>query len=67
MFTSNDTWTEQALFRDMYAYAHRYSHLITKKLVKRDTMSYRMRKGIWDILEEETETEKCYNYYVKKF
>lgn len=30
-------------------------------------MSYRTRKGIWDILEGETETEKCYNYYLKKF
>lgn len=30
-------------------------------------MSYRTRKGIWDILEGETKTEKYYNYYVKTF
>lgn len=45
MFTSNVTWTEQALFRDMYAYAHRYSHLITKKLSKKRHHELQNKKG----------------------
>ena len=45
MFTSNIAWTEQALFRKMYAYTNRYSHLISKRVSKKRHHELQNKRG----------------------
>lgn len=54
-------WTEQVIFKNLYAYTYTYAIIIIEK----EAINLKKGHGIWEGLER-GKKEKCCNYNVKK-